>query len=129
MAGFTMVPNNGEACVDIGPGESSHWSSCRADDLHYEESDLDIYVINLDKDVQRLRWMEQQLTAHKLEYLRIAAVNGTQIPHPPQLSHLGPGEIGCLLSHANAWRLIARRMTNTGWCWKTIFMFLTISAT
>ena len=76
--------------------------------MHYEESDLDIYVINLDKDVQRLRWMEQQLTAHKLEYLRIAAVNGTQIPHPPQLSHLGPGEIGCLLSHANAWRLIAQ---------------------
>jgi glycosyl transferase, family 25 len=76
---------------------------------------LDIYVINLDKDVQRLHWMEQQLTAHKLEYVRIAAVNGAQIhaqqdPYwsDPRRSHLGAAETGCLLSHANAWRLIAQ---------------------
>jgi glycosyl transferase family 25 len=76
---------------------------------------LDIYVINLDKDVHRLHWMEQQLTTHKLEYLRIAAVNGAQIQaqhHPywsdPRRCHLGAGEAGCLLSHAAAWRLIAQ---------------------
>jgi glycosyl transferase, family 25 len=74
-----------------------------------------IYVINLDKDVERLQWMEQQLTAHKLAYSRVAAVNGMQIQKPkdpywsdPRRSHLGPPEIGCLLSHANAWRLIAQ---------------------
>jgi glycosyl transferase family 25 len=76
---------------------------------------LDIYVINLDKDVQRLHWMEQQLSAHKLKFLRIAAVNGAQIhaqqdPYwsDPRRSHLGAAETGCLLSHANAWRLIAQ---------------------
>jgi glycosyl transferase family 25 len=69
---------------------------------------LDIYVINLDKDVQRLRWMDEQLTAHKLEYLRLPAVNGAQIPSNPHWSHLGAGEIGCLLSHAYAWRFIAQ---------------------
>jgi glycosyl transferase family 25 len=87
---------------------------CRADRLNLlRKSVLDIYVINLDKDVQRLHWMEQQLTAHKLEYLRIAAVNGAQIRArhdlvDPRRSHLGAAEIGCLLSHANAWRLIAQ---------------------
>jgi len=76
---------------------------------------LDIYVINLDKDVQRLHWMERQLSAHKLEFLRIAAVNGAQIraeqdPYwsDPRRSHLGVAETGCLMSHINAWRLIAQ---------------------
>jgi glycosyl transferase, family 25 len=76
---------------------------------------LDIYVINLDKDVQRLHWMEQQLSAHKLDFLRIAAVNGAHIhsqrdPYwsSPLRSHLGAGEIGCLLSHVYVWRLIVQ---------------------
>jgi glycosyl transferase, family 25 len=59
--------------------------------------------------------MEQQLTAHKLEYVRIPAVNGEQIQAKqglycsnPRRSHLGAAEMGCLLSHADAWRLIAQ---------------------
>jgi glycosyl transferase, family 25 len=59
--------------------------------------------------------MEQQLAAHKLEYLRIAAVDGRQMdlqrdPYwsHPRRSHLGASEIGCLLSHTNTWRLIAQ---------------------
>lgn len=76
---------------------------------------MDVYVINLDKDAQRLVWMEQQLSAHKLEFVRIAAVNGVQMrelrdPYcsDPRRSHLGAAEIGCLVSHINTWRLIAR---------------------
>jgi glycosyl transferase, family 25 len=78
-----------------------------------EDIGLRIYVINLDKDVQRLHWMERQLTAHKLPYLRVAAVNGAEIrsqqdPYScdPRRSQLGAAEIGCLLSHVQAWRLI-----------------------
>jgi glycosyl transferase, family 25 len=76
---------------------------------------LDIYVINLDKDVSRLRWMEQQLSNHQLGFLRIPAVNGAlcaQQGDPyccnPIRSHLSAAEIGCLMSHLNAWRLIAQ---------------------
>jgi glycosyl transferase family 25 len=65
--------------------------------------------------------MEQQLTAHKLEYLRIAAVNGAHIhsqrdPYwsSPHRSHLGAGEIGCLLSHLYAWRLIVQAKAEHG---------------
>jgi glycosyl transferase family 25 len=76
---------------------------------------LKIYVINLDKDVQRRRWMEGQLAAQKLEYSRVAAVDGAQVrakqdPYwsDPRRSHLGVAEIGCVLSHAHAWRLITK---------------------
>jgi glycosyl transferase family 25 len=65
--------------------------------------------------------MEQQLTAHKLTYLRVAAVNGTQLhtQRDPSFSglgrsRLGAAEIGCLLSHANAWRLIAQAQSTHG---------------
>ena len=79
-----------------------------------KESILDIYVINLDKDVERLRWMQEQLRARQLEFTRIAAVDGAQIhaeKHPfwanSRRSHLGVAETGCLLSHISAWRLLA----------------------
>jgi glycosyl transferase family 25 len=79
-----------------------------------EERILDIYIINLDKDIQRLEWMDQQLAAQKLKYFRIAAVNGAQILTPrdsywsdARRSHFGAAEAGCLLSHVQAWRLIA----------------------
>jgi glycosyl transferase, family 25 len=59
--------------------------------------------------------MEQQLSAHKLKFLRIAAVNGAEIHarhdsnwSDPRRSHLGAAETGCLLSHANVWRSIAQ---------------------
>ena len=59
--------------------------------------------------------MEQQLAAHKLGFFRIPAVNGSEVraqqdPYwsDPRRSHLGAAETGCLLSHANTWRLIAQ---------------------
>jgi len=59
--------------------------------------------------------MEQQLSAHKLKFLRIGAVNGAEIYarhdsnwSDPRRSHLGAAETGCLLSHANVWRSIAQ---------------------
>jgi glycosyl transferase family 25 len=75
---------------------------------------LDIYIINLDKDVHRLNWMEQQLAAQKLQHSRIAAVNGYETRQQdlnwsnPLRSNLGAAEIGCLQSHANAWRMIVQ---------------------
>jgi glycosyl transferase, family 25 len=78
-------------------------------------STMDVYVINLDKDVERRHWMDRQLTAHKVTYLRVAAVNGAELrarQHPysvdPRRSHLGAAEVGCILSHTNAWRLITQ---------------------
>jgi glycosyl transferase, family 25 len=72
-------------------------------------------VINLDRDVQRLRWMEQQLSTHGLRFFRIPAVDGALCARQgdpycsnPLRSHLSAAEIGCLMSHLNAWRLIAQ---------------------
>jgi glycosyl transferase, family 25 len=74
-----------------------------------------VYVINLDKDIDRLQWMDRQLSVHKLAYSRIPAVNGADVRtqheaycSDPHRSHLGAAEIGCLLSHVNAWRLITQ---------------------
>jgi glycosyl transferase, family 25 len=74
-----------------------------------------IYVINLDKDINRIQWMDRQLSAHKLEYSRISAVNGPEVRaqhesywSDPRRSQLGAAEVGCLLSHAKAWRFIAQ---------------------
>jgi len=64
--------------------------------------------------------MEQQLSAHKLEFMRIAAVNGAihaqQDPYCSDTlrSHLGAAEIGCLLSHFKTWRLIAEADSEYG---------------
>jgi glycosyl transferase, family 25 len=59
--------------------------------------------------------MEQQLSAHRLGFTRVAGVNGALCAErgdpycsSPLRSHLGAAEIGCLLSHQNAWRLIAQ---------------------
>jgi glycosyl transferase family 25 len=83
--------------------------------LFPRKAKLDIYVINLDRDVQRLRWMEQQLSNQRLGFLRIPAVNGALCAERgdpycsnPIRSHLSAAEIGCLMSHLSAWRLIAQ---------------------
>lgn len=70
------------------------------------------FVINLDKDTERMQFMHEQLTRLNIDYRRESAVLGkTYNPAPEEYNEaeavkkgghaLLPGEIGCALSHAH----------------------------
>lgn len=73
---------------------------------------IDLYLINMDKDVERLVHMNGQLHAHCLKAVRIPAVNGRDIPQDEFQSYgknvrgnvWSTGALGCLLSHREAWK-------------------------
>ncbi|HUD51350.1 glycosyltransferase family 25 protein [Parvibaculum sp.] len=68
---------------------------------------MDVYVINLDSQPQRLAAMRARLPALH----RIAAINGWALPpdqltkghHYPEGYDLSPPEVGCAMSHRKAW--------------------------
>ncbi|OAN76496.1 hypothetical protein A8B78_03180 [Jannaschia sp. EhC01] len=78
------------------------------------------YVINLADNIARMQNARAQLGAAKLPFHRIDGVNGWQLP-PDEITRvydaaanakharhdLVPAEIGCYLSHIDAWRAIA----------------------
>lgn len=71
---------------------------------------VDIFLINMDRETVRYDWMRQQLDRHGLSYKRVSAVNGARLTledqayyENPRRSHLSRGEIGCLLSHIMVW--------------------------
>jgi glycosyl transferase family 25 len=75
---------------------------------------MDFYLINLDRDVERRRWMDAQLRRQRLSYERIVGVPGDALAAAdasyhaaPARAHLSAPEIGCLLSHLRVWRAIA----------------------
>lgn len=76
-----------------------------------------VYVINLDSAQERMQKMDKQLKAINVNYSRIQAVKGTDLT-PEEIASeyssdlnkkyfradLSVGEIGCYISHKNAWR-------------------------
>jgi glycosyl transferase, family 25 len=74
------------------------------------------YVINLDRSPERLAWFQAQAAAMGLAFERVPAVDGRALP-AAELARLrglmsgrnamSEGEIGCLLSHREAWRRVA----------------------
>lgn len=68
-----------------------------------------IFLINLDRSPERLAFMTTQLAALGLSAERLSAVDGATIDlQPYATSGLTKGEIGCFLSHRDAWqRLVA----------------------
>lgn len=77
---------------------------------------MDSYLINLDKDRERLNFFAQRFYGLGLEFERIAAVDG-RLMSAEERAHFAasrprrgrpwaPGQIGCLLSHMEAWRRI-----------------------
>jgi len=72
---------------------------------------IQTYLINLDRDEDRLRWMQKNLASHRIEYERIPGVDGSKLSEEdeayhatPTRAHLSRGEIGCILSHLKTWR-------------------------
>ena len=79
-----------------------------------------IYLINLPRDEQRLRVMQQQLDAMQLPFRRMDAVYGKDLSAAERASlydearnrrsyHqiMTPGEIGCYASHLRVWQDLA----------------------
>ncbi len=69
------------------------------------------YLINMDRDVERLRWMQDVFSTHNIAFERISAVDGSNLSDEqqayhltPERSHLSRAEIGCLLSHIKTWQ-------------------------
>jgi glycosyl transferase family 25 len=86
------------------------------------------YVINLDRSADRLAHMNVELGRVGVAFERVAAVDGAAL-RPDELRAFRaarseanpggwlPGEIGCFLSHLEAWRRIATGVE----AWATIF--------
>jgi glycosyl transferase family 25 len=85
-----------------------------------------IYVINLDRDVERMASLTGSLQALALPFERISAVLGKEVPNWEQLVDAElygarnrlpmprPGEVGCYLSHLKAMEEFLR--TDAPWC-------------
>lgn len=70
-----------------------------------------VYLINLDRQPERLRFMQRQLSELGITPIRVSAVNGRN-PEEQRRSYaapyaqLSPGEIGCFESHRRLWKKI-----------------------
>lgn len=83
--------------------------------MSYVNSLVDkVFVINLDKDKERLENINKALTDQGISYERIPGVLGSQVSSNPNLSTLcnwfcTDGIKGCALSHRKAWELMIER--------------------
>ncbi len=77
-----------------------------------------IYLINLDRSADRLRFVTHRLDSLGLPFTRIAAVEGARLTADERAAFVAArprdgkrswrdGQIGCFLSHLDAWRRIA----------------------
>jgi glycosyl transferase, family 25 len=80
---------------------------------------IDAFVINLDRDTERLAHMNEQETRAGLRFERVPGVLGADVPahmRPKFLrtdgsiaSDLTPGEVGCYASHLRVYEIILAR--------------------
>lgn len=77
-----------------------------------------IYVLNLDRAAHRLRFISERLQSLGLDFTRIVAVDGAKMSDGERANFMKirprdmkrtwrPGQIGCFLSHMEAWKRIA----------------------
>src|ERR1700682_2069252 len=70
------------------------------------------FLINLDRSKDRLAYMQGQFARAGLEFERVSAVDGTDLPDALKAyfvadTRLSSGEIGCYASHLAVWMKIA----------------------
>jgi len=73
-----------------------------------------VFVINLDKDIERLAHIDDVLNGKGLAFTRVPAVFGAQLTDQQKgfyrsggRNALSAGEVGCMLSHIKAWKMAA----------------------
>jgi glycosyl transferase family 25 len=101
---------------DVGTGTAFVYNNT----ANMTKSQLPIWVLNLKTDKRRLRFMQKQLRALKLDFTVVEALDGSRLsPDDWKLyskekalkfskRELTPGELGCALSHARMWERIVR---------------------
>lgn len=74
-------------------------------------ADLTVFVINLDRSVERRQLMAQRLAAMGLRPDFVQAIDGKACTadRPDMLTILTAGEVGCYLSHLKVWQMIVDR--------------------
>ncbi len=101
-------------------GFELHATVCRSPPARHRETPLKAYVINLDRAEDRLAHMHRELARAGVEFERVAAADGAALPADivedfrrnrifAKPDGWLPGEVGCFLSHFEAWRRIADR--------------------
>ncbi len=84
---------------------------------------LKAYLINLDRSADRLAHMQAAFAGAGVTFRRVAAVDGAALEaasleafrqEAPRHTDWRPGEIGCFLSHLDAWRHIANNPDSFG---------------
>jgi glycosyl transferase, family 25 len=85
-----------------------------------EQENVGVWLINLQRDTQRLASMHEQLTSLGLPYQRFEAVDGkarldqllTRVDVQAYERNMGsrvlPGKMGCYASHVEVWALLAQ---------------------
>ena len=77
---------------------------------------MDVYLINLDRDFERLEFISNSLDNQSVDYKRVAAVDGSKLSsdfvssfriNSKRSSGWLVGQIGCFLSHRKCWEYIA----------------------
>ncbi|MRX33234.1 glycosyltransferase family 25 protein [Aminobacter sp. MDW-2] len=70
-----------------------------------------LFVINLDAATDRLQWMSDSFASLGLDFERIAAIDKNNLRDEDTSHVVGTGwtggEVGCFLSHIEAWKIIA----------------------
>ena len=74
---------------------------------------MKIFVLNLERAVERRQSMLQHLSGLGIEAEILPAVEGARLP-PSSLPagtdpRLSPGEVGCYLSHVRFWEIVVER--------------------
>jgi hypothetical protein len=77
-----------------------------------------VYVINLDKDKERMKHMDIQCKQHQINYVRFPAVLGAAVEKDSRLSascqiFCTDGAKGCALSHHGIWELMLKENLET----------------
>jgi glycosyl transferase, family 25 len=76
---------------------------------------MDVYVINLDRQIERLRWMERNLGEARIAFRRVRAIDATRLKpdfitrRTKHNSHkLTRFDVAAIMSHRKAWRALLR---------------------
>lgn len=114
---YIELPNSRFAAAlpdDLLPPALQRFPALNAKQVSWLNTQFAIYVINMDRDQQRLESIGQKLKAQNLQFTRIKAIDGQQYSKHTWMQDqrfsqgflqvATRGELGCVLSHRQTWQ-------------------------